>query len=198
MTLIEQWNQYDAIIKNREAEYLKEIVAKFFSGEVPKFLYEVWGFQGKIIELEITGFRYSNGKYFSYNKRPTKQMVNEIRLFAESNHEFSTDNVYLGYKKNHTTFTTSGALKFKEIPNYLISKESAEEKAKPLAEKYAFDEKLVSSGTHIRCQRCSKVVANADVVNYNIVSFATYGRGGRNMKFCSGTCAGNEQMAHEG
>lgn len=198
MTLIEQWNQYDAIIKSREADYLKEITDKLFSGTLPKFLYQVWGIQGNIAELEITGLKYSNGKYFSFNKRPTKIMVNEIRLFAESNHDFSTDNVYLYYKRNNGTYSSSGAIKFKEIPDYLESKQVAEEQAKPLAEKYAADEQLISAGTHMRCQRCQKIVSKNEVVNYKIISIATYGHAGRQGKFCSNTCASHEQMAHEG
>lgn len=198
MTLLDQWNQYDGIIKNREAEYLKEVTEKMFSGIIPKFVYQVWGIQGNVAEIEIKGLSYSNGKYFSYNKRPTRLMVNEIRMFAESNQEFTTDKVYLDYKRNYGTYSSSGAIKFKDLPDFIMTKEEAEAIAKPLSEKYAADEELIKAGTHTRCQRCQKTVPNSEVVNYTILSIATYGRGGKAMKFCSGTCAGHEQMAHEG
>lgn len=198
MTLIEQWNFYHDIIKNREEQYLKEIVDKLLQGVIPQKVYEVWGIQGKIIEKEITGIIYINGKYFSYNKRPTRLMVNEIKSFAESDQQLTSDNVYLRFVQKYVSHTSSGSFKINTLAAYILTKEKAEEVAKPLVEKYAAEEEMIRTGTHIRCQRCQKIVANADVVNYKIISFATYGSAGKQMKFCSGICAGHEQMAHEG
>jgi len=192
-TLLEKWNFYNDIIKSREDLYIKNTVK-----DIPEFVYEVWGINGNIRELKITGVSYSNRQYFGFNKRPTKKDVEKIRLFADAPYTFNSDNIIFHYQEKYKTGGgCTGGFSLKDISKYL-TKEEAEIKAAPIYEKFNSDELLISNGTHIRCERCRKVVDNKDVVHYKIISIATYGHAGRNGKFCSGTCAGHEQMAHEG
>lgn len=194
--LIDLWNHYNSMIKDREEKYVKEILAAD-PRSMPEKVYEVWGLQGNIREYAITGVSYNNRNYFGFNKRPTKKDVEKIKAFALIQ-ELSPANIYFGYSINGNGYKTTGSFSLLSLPQKIYSREEAEAQAKPLQEKYATEEQLIASGTHTRCQRCGNVVANSAVVHYNIISFATYGRGGRDMKFCSGTCAGHEQMAHEG
>lgn len=192
-TLLEKWNYYDAIIKGRENIYIENTIK-----DVPEYVYQIWGINGNIRELKITGVTYSNRQYFSFNKRPTKKDVEKIRLFAETPYLFSSENVIYNYTENYKIGgSCRGGFSLKDIDKYM-TKEQAEETVKPIAEQFKADELLISNGTHTRCERCRKVVENSAVVHYKIISIATYGNAGRNGKFCSGTCAGHEQMAHEG
>ena len=192
-TLIEKWNFYNDIIKNRENLYIQNTIK-----DIPEFVYQVWGINGNIRELKITGVSYSNRQYFGFNKRPTKKDVEKIRLFADTPYAFNSDNIIFHYQEKYKTGGGCiGGLYLKDMPNYM-TKEEAENTAAPIAEKFNSDELLVSNGTHARCERCRKVVENKDIVHYKIISIATYGHAGRNGKFCSGTCASHEQMAHEG
>jgi hypothetical protein len=187
-TLLDKWNYYNDIIKFREKEYVEKTIK-----HIPEYVYEIWGINGNIKELQITEVIYNNRKYFPFNTKPTKKDVEKIRLFAETPYEFSTENIIFNYRNG----SSLGGFSFKNIGKYM-TKEQAEEAVRPIVEKYKADELLINNGTHTRCERCRNVVENSSVVHYKIVSIATYGHSGRNGKFCSGACAGHEQMAHEG
>lgn len=191
-TLLEKWNYFASIIREREEKYVQSVVK-----EIPEYVYIIWG-HGNVRELKVTGVRYSNKKCFGFNKRPTRVGVEEIKSFALTFYEFNPENIYYDYTEKYKTGGgCRGSFPIKDIKNYM-TKEQAEQKAKQMMEEFEADELLIKNGTHTRCERCRKTVENSSVVHYKIISIATYGNAGRNGKFCSGTCAGHEQMAHEG
>ena len=190
-TLLEKWNYFDQVIKSREREYIDSLGIK-----LPEAVYKVWG-HGNVTEMKITGIRYNNRKYFSYSKRPTRSAVVEIEKFATKPYDFSFENVFIPYEEQSGSARCTGAFPIKDLDKYL-TKQEAEDKAAALRGKYEADQKLVMAGTHTRCERCQKATPNHEIVEATIVNIKMYGYGGKKMKFCSGLCAGHEQMAHEG
>lgn len=194
-TLLEKYRHYEAIIKSREDDYVYDTVK-----DVPNVVYQIVGRFG-ISEFKVEDIKYSSKKYFWFDKRPTRKLVEEIKAFAETDYQFQIENILVHYTQSGK-FSSKGAFKYVDLHKYL-TKEKAEEIS--MAEKAIFDaeEELVKSGTHFRCERCRKATDKQKMVRDTII-----GRGrdysGRAcitrepMNFCSGQCAAHEQMSREG
>jgi len=193
-TLLEQWNYYDSEIKKREAKFVFENVLNH-----PTNLYRVSP-NGKIQIYNIDKVEYCNKQWFEIGKgrkRPSKPQVEQIKYYFE-NADLDLDKILFHY---HYFIDLggrcSGAFKFSDLNTYL-NKEQAETKSLEFSDKYKHEQGLVDKGTHIRCERCRKITETDKVVNFHLHSYVNYGSQGRNGKFCSGECAGNEQMSLEG
>ncbi len=189
-TNIEKWNYWKGIIDAREKLFVEAEVA-----EIPIALYSVYP-NGTIGEKIVTQVTYNNQQYFGFNKRPTKNDVDKVKQFAENNRLLLKENIRYHYEEKHNYGKSSGAVKINDLHTFL-AKEDAERKSADIKDKKAHEEILLQNG-HSRCERCGKVVPTNEILTDKIISIATYGRSGRIMKFCSSTCAANEQCAHEG
>jgi len=193
-TLLEKYRHYEAIIKEREDDYVYDF---FADKTVPNSVYEIWG-NGNIKEKKVIDIKYHNEKYFGFNKQPTRKLVDEIKAFAELDYKFDSEKIFVHY----TTSDCRGVFKYSEIGKHL-TKEQAEEKSKILKDAFEANEALIKAGTHISCQRCRKAVLISDAVKDTIIGRGRDGFGRacithEPMTFCSNTCASHEQMSREG
>lgn len=197
-SLLEKYRHYEAIIKAREDDYVYD----FLNGkDVPLSVFQVYP-NGRVKELKIEDIIYQSGKQFWFNKKPTRKVVEEIKLFAEEKYEFSSERISVRYSETFGEGRSSGGFKYSEIDKYL-TREQAEEKSKALIAAREAEEELIKAGTHFRCERCRKVSPNESKVKHNIIgrSRDRFGKScltNEPMIFCSGTCAGHEQMSREG
>ena len=191
-TLLEKYRHYEAIIKEREDDYVYATIK-----DVPNSVFQIWG-HGNIKELKVTDVKYHNKKYFGFDKRPNKKLVEEIKAFAELEYTFLPNNIYVHY----STSDCRGTFEYLKLSEYLTS-EQAQEKSKAMKDAFNADEKLVNDGTHKRCQRCRKTVLISEIIKDTIIgrSRDAFGRScltHEPMIFCSQTCASHEQMSREG
>ncbi len=198
VTLLEQWNHYKSIIDTREQKFVDEVLA--LSKLIPEKLYYISP-NGSIQVKDVSKIYYSSGKYFSFNKRPTKVDVQLIKDFSEINYEFSIDNIQTVYTEIHSYGKSSGAIKFSELKKFL-SLDEAKIKSEEVLSKIAEDN-LKLQNDHSRCGYCRKVFPNNEMVKDTIIgrgrdSFGKACCTKEPMIFCSGNCAGNEQMSREG
>lgn len=199
-TLLEKHNHYEQLIAERENEYVKNTFTN-----PPIELYSVSP-RGQIRKLSFTYLSYYRGKYFGFNKRPTKVDVELIKEYHESSPELLPEKIFWHWKEGNS----SSAIKMTEIKNY-FSKEQAEIKSLEIIEKHN-EELVLLENDHSRCGYCHKVFPNSTMIKSNII-----GRGRKQtwnswkgiyedkacvtqtvMSFCSRKCAGNEQMSREG
>ena len=207
ITLTEQLEQ----IKCREVE-IKErhLNAIFESIEKPTQLFKL-GNYGVIKEIELQGFsigyleneRLIYAPYIESRKRPSKIFIVMYSEFLERI-EKAEKILYVNYKD-----FGSGAYKYNEIIptkgiafNEIDLKEESERRNKLYTPKE----------NHTACSYCRKQTPNDNLIEKIII-----GRGRKQtwnswknryedkacvteekLKFCSGTCAGNEQMSREG
>jgi hypothetical protein len=195
ITLLEKYRHYEAIIKKREDDYVYATIK-----DVPNAVYQIAG-RFVISELKVDDVKYCSHKYFWFDKRPTRKLVEEIKSFAESEYQFQLENILIQYTQSGT-FSSRGSFKYIDLHKYL-TKEMAEEIS--LAEKAVFDaeEELIKSGTHFRCERCRKATDKNQMIRDTIIGRGRdhFGRAcltREPMSFCSGQCASHEQMSREG
>lgn len=200
---LDKWNFYKAIIDSRENNYIQSETK-----DIPKVVYEVAPI-GTIKKLVITGARYNNGKYFGLNSLKNRDIL-EIKAYAEANPIFERKNIIIGYEYDLGTSNGISGFSIDKLSNYL-TKEQAEAKSLEIIEKNKQEEILLQNG-HTRCRYCKNIVPDSEIVKRKII-----GRGRKNvwnqwknrfdykaivteemMNFCSGNCAGNEQMSREG
>ena len=207
ITLIEQLNQLicleESIKHSHQEDFFKE-------NDKPKRLFKIDNI-GNIKEIELTKFSIGyieNGRniyapYFDKEKRPSKQLIEVFNEYIEKI-KITTPTIYVNYKD-----FGSGAYKFNEITpekGLAFNPEDLKMESERRNEIYAPKE------NHTACAYCGKQTPNDKLVNKNII-----GRGRKQtwnswkgryedkacvtetmLSFCSGTCAGNEQMSREG
>lgn len=207
ITLQQKW---DDLIAQSKIIKTCDINQFFESHPKPEALFKVDNV-GNIKQIEITDFSvfYRNGKqniyppYLDKGKRPTNLLVIQLAEYLEIIQKCEKS-IYVGYKE-----FGSGAYNYFDI---LVEKGIAfqaselEQESKRRNELYAPREGFTA------CQYCRKQVPTESMVEHSII-----GRGRKQvwnswrnqyeskscvtterMKFCSGKCAGNEQMSREG
>jgi hypothetical protein len=206
-TLIEQFQQ----IKCREIEikerHLKNVLESI---KKPSKLFKIDHF-GNIKEIELQGFSIGyleNEKliyapYIQEGKRPSKIFIEVYSDFLERL-EKAEKLLYVNYKD-----IGSGSYKYNEIitsKTLAFNEDDLKEESERRNELYAPKE------NHTACAYCKKQTPNENLVEKTII-----GRGRKQvwnnwknryedkaciteekLKFCSGNCAGNEQMSREG
>lgn len=189
-TNLEKYNHYLNLIKERQQKFVSENI----SG-IPEFLYSC-NPNGTISIKTVTEPYYYNPKAFPKSK-PTKVDVSIIKDYFEANEPLLISRIQLPYWETWCNSKSSSAVYLTEYETKFLSKEQAELKSIEIKEKIATENILLENG-HSRCQRCRKVYPNAEKVREKMISIYTFGREGKWMEFCSGTCASHEQMSLEG
>jgi hypothetical protein len=209
MKLIDQYNHIKDLINIKEQEFVDE----FFKNEnKPEVIFSISGWKGGIIEKKVTGFRaldIVNGYQPSINGlKPTKKFIAEL---LEYQSKYTPSVLMLDYEETSNGYKSSGAIRYHEIgtvkqKNTSFNREKLEPILQEMIQKYAPKE------GHFACSYCQKQTPNEQKVTHKI-----FGRDIKQvwnswknrheskayvtekyMDFCSGTCAGNEQMAREG
>lgn len=206
-TLIEQLEQ----IKLKEIEIKETHLSDFFKTiEMPNQLFKITHI-GDIKEIELQGFsigyienqRLIYAPYIEKGKRPSKVFIEEYSNFLERI-EKAEKVLYVNYKD-----FGSGAYKYDEI---IPSKGLAFNKIDLKDESNRRNELYAPKENHTACSYCKKQTPNDKLIEKTII-----GRGRKDvynnyknrweskacvtedkLKFCSGICAGNEQMSREG
>ena len=198
VTLKQRWDAAKEKIDGRIKEYLESYDREHF-----KEFIEVSP-NGTITVSECTGIRYSdtNVSYWHhYGKNPTTKEVEEIEAVANGEINFSMSKIYFGYHRfSKWGAGTTGSHSLLEIdthPMLFTDKKLAEELSIELKNKLAQEQEKIDAGTHERCQRCGRLTETNQIVQHLIFGGAQRGMKTM-MRFCSGTCAGHEQMSREG
>lgn len=166
---------------------------------------------GVIKEIQITGNHLGylvDGRniyppYYDKKKRPSKSLIIAYFEYVE-NIKTAKKVAYINYRDNG-----SGAFKYNDLitePHFTFNESDLKEESERLKSIYG------PKDNHTPCGYCGKQTPNDKIINSTII-----GRGRKEiwnswkrryenkavvthepMKFCSGTCAGNEQMSREG
>lgn len=192
MKLIDQWNELQALIEQKEQEFINQ------QEGLPAEFYEVTP-NGQLITKPVVKVVHSN--YDQYVNFPGKGPRREDLQKLQSKYY----NLMLDKKHLRFLYDKYNGYGLEKVDNIrlFIDKHLAEAKAKEITDRIAEEEKLLSGGDHERCQRCRKVVPKSQIVNHTIIgrSRNAFGKAvvtQTPMKFCSGECAGCEQMSREG
>jgi len=207
LTLTEQLHQLISEESRIKAIHLEEFWSK---NHEPQKLFKVNRI-GEIKEIEITGshvgyvFTDRNiwAPHYDKDKRPSKNLVAAYWEYVE-NIKTAEQVIYIDYRD-----MGSGCFKYIDLinePHFAFNESDLKEESERLKGIYAPKE------NHTACGYCGKQTPDDKVVTSTII-----GRGRKEvwnswkgryenkscttheqMKFCSGTCAGNEQMSREG
>lgn len=198
VTLKQRWDLAKEKIAGRVKEFLDS-----YDGEHFKEFIEVSP-NGTITVSECTGIRYSdiNVSYWHhYGKNPTTKEVEEIEAVANGQIKFSRSNISFGYHRfSKWGASTTGYYSLLEIethPMIFTNMKLAEELSIEIKNRLAQEQEKIDAGTHERCQRCGRLTEVHRIVEHLIFGGAQRGMKTM-MRFCSGTCAGHEQMSREG
>jgi hypothetical protein len=201
MTLQQKWDSIKKLIEEKTESFILSIP------NLPTVIYEVLPI-GKLIEKPVVKvIHYNNDQRLYFNgKKPNRGDVIRIESIY---YNLILDEKYLRFRYDECNSYDMEQIK---TYNLFLDKVQAEAKAKDITDRIIEEQILLSGGAHDRCQRCSRVVPKSQIVNHTII-----GRGRKAvynswknryedkavvtqepMKFCSGECAGNEQMSREG
>ena len=192
MTLQKKWDEIKGLIEERTEAFISSRKG------LPTIIYEVTP-NGQMIEKPVVKIiHYNNDQrlYFT-GKKPNREDVKRIEsIFCN----LVFDEKFLRFRYDEYN---SYSMEQINTYNLFLDKAHAEAKAKEITDRIAEEERLLAGGDHDRCQRCRKVVPKTKIVNHTIIgrSRNTSGKAivtQTSMKFCSGECAGNEQMSREG
>lgn len=201
MKLIDQWSELRTLIEKKEQEFIDQ------QEGAPTDFYEVTP-NGQLNTKPVIKVIHVNpDQYVNFSgKRPNRD---DLRNLQSKYYNLVLDAKYLRFR-----YDAYNSYCLDQVDNIRLftDKSLAEAKTKEITDRIAEEERLLAGGDHDRCQRCRKVVPKAQIVNHTII-----GRGrkavfnswkGRYedkavvtqepMKFCSGDCAGCEQMSREG
>lgn len=201
MKLIDQWNELQTLIEKKEQEFIDE------QKGLPTEFYEVTP-NGQLNARPVVKVIHVNSsQYVNFiGKRPSQE---DLRKLQNKYYTLVLDEKYLRFRYDQYNSFGIDQVDNKRL---FIDRSLAEAKAKEITDRIVEEERLLAGGDHDRCQRCRKVVPKTQIVNHTII-----GRGRKAvynswknryedkavvthepMKFCSGECAGYEQMSREG
>jgi len=205
-TNLEKFNHYEKLIAERDKQFVASVIET-----LPTVVYDVQP-SGRIQVYDVGEATYSNGLYISFNKRPSKEQVEEIKTHWDNRTPLSKDNIriHYSYAWSESGSRASSAWKLSDFEK-MLNLEHAELKALEINDRIKKEDELLNNG-HLRCERCRKVYPQTQKVVSNII-----GRGRKQtwnswknrwedkacvsttpMTFCSGECASHEQMSREG
>jgi hypothetical protein len=201
MTLQKKWDEIKRLIEERTKAFISSRKG------LPTIIYEVTP-NGQLIEKPVVKVIHYNNEqriYFA-GKKPSREDVKRVESIF---YNLVLDEKYLRFRYDECNSYNMEQI---NMYNLFLDKSQAEAKCKEITERIAEEERLLSGGDHDRCQRCKKVVPKSQIVSHTII-----GRGRKAlfnswknryedkavvtqelMNFCSGECAGNEQMSREG
>lgn len=202
-TNLEKFEFYYNQLKKKRQDFIDSL-----NLNIPAKVYNVKHI-GTIEEFEIKAITYRE-KFEIFIKPYSRNDIATVIGKLNSTEPLSRENIQVTYEYLFGESVQTSSFKLDDISKFL-TKEEAEKKSlerKEIMER----ENYLLKNKHTRCQRCGKIVPDADVVSNTI-----FGRGRKNvfdsrkgqyvskscvttepMKFCSSTCAANEQMSREG
>lgn len=191
ITLQDKWDELDSQINKIGEAFLNSY---YDNDERPVVIYQLEWYK-TIRELTVTGFSvWKAGRPFLYGKKATKKDVASLETFL-NNFTPAIDDIRISWKHENS----SSAIKVTDLndKNYSIVKENLFPYQNELRERYEPRE------GHVACGYCHKQFPESQKVHHTIIgrSRDAFGRAcvtQEPMVFCSGQCAGNEQMAREG
>jgi hypothetical protein len=192
MKLIDQWNELQALIEQKEQQFIDK------QEGLPSEIYEV-SYNGQLTVKSVLKVIHVNSKqYVNFvGKRPNRE---DLQRLQSKYYNLELDKKHIRFR--YDQYNSYG---FEEIDNkkVFIDRSLAEARAKEITDRIAEEERLLAGGAHDRCQRCRKVVPKTQIITSTIIgrSRNEFGKAivtQTSMKFCSGECAGCEQMSREG
>jgi hypothetical protein len=202
MTLIEKWEKIQTLIDQKQQDFIDKL------GGLPTVFYQVMhnGLLKEIPVVKVVHINYDQVPSFS-GKRPSKDDIYKIQSIY-NNLIFDAKFIRLRYDQ-HNSYSLK---QIEEDKMLFLDRNAAESLSKEITDRIAEEERLLAGGDHERCRRCEKVVPISQMQTHTII-----GRGRKQvwnswkgryddkavvtqepMRFCSGECAGNEQMSREG
>lgn len=189
---------------------VQEQVVKHFPNGLPDELYKVVP-AGRVVTYKVTGALIYTGHY--QNQKPTKKDIEAINSFRLSFPEYKFEDIVIQYTSVGEKYNSSSGVRanimYEEFFKTLDHAQAKADEVKAIADDKAAK---LATGDYIECKYCRKVVLKSQSVNHNII-----GRGRKPVwnswknryedkacvtqevhAFCSGQCAGNEQMSREG
>lgn len=201
MTLQKKWDEIKGLIEERTEAFISS------RHNLPTVIYEVTP-NGKLIKKPVVKVIHYNDEQRLYfcGKKPSRE---DIRRIESIYYNLKFDEKFLRF-----CYDNCNSYSMEQINEYrlFLNKEPAEAKAKEITDRITEENQLLAGGNHDRCQRCRNVVPKSQIVNHTIIgrSRKSVYNNWKNryedkavvthepMKFCSGECAGNEQMSREG
>lgn len=115
-TNLEKWDYYKSIIDQRTDGFVNSII--FNAGvSLPSSYYYVYP-SGKVVERVICSCYYNHrihgGTTYFYGKKPTREEVELIKKYSESDIPFDRNNIFLNYEEKW-----DGGMKIKSSVNYI-------------------------------------------------------------------------------
>lgn len=146
---------------------------------------------------EVTGVNYHILRVESvslfFDKRPSNEQVASMERISEMPLELKR--IFLHVRVKRERFgTTSAAVNIPDLQRgnkYSTTEDAVKARAVELQELY-----LTKDG-QFKCRYCGKATDN-DKKHVGTVIAAQYPGGRKDFDYCSGRCAGHDQMAHEG
>lgn len=201
MKLIDQWNELQTLIEQKEYEFVNQ------QEGLPTEFYEVYPNRQLNIKPVVKVVHINYDQLVNYSgKKPGRD---DLRNLQSKYYNLLLDKKHLRFR-----YDQYNGYGLEQVDNtrLFIDKSMAEAKAKEITDRITEEERLLAGDDHDRCQRCRKVVPKSQIVNHTII-----GRGRKQvfnswkgkyedkacvtqelMKFCSGECATHEQYSREG
>ena len=197
ITLKQRWDVAKAKIEKAEKDFIDS-----YQGDKYTEFFEVRQ-NGDVVVSKVINILYSENRltfWLGLKERPSTQQVEQIELVADNPINFKEENIRFQYKTQYPDHYVSGSYSLIQIDTYpmlFTDKKLAEELSIEIKNKLAQEQEKIDAGTHERCQRCGRLTETNQIVQHLI--FGGDQRGMKTMmRFCSGTCAGHEQMSREG
>lgn len=202
MTFLDKYEKVKQLIKQKIEEFIQS------QTDLLQVFYEI-GYNGELKEFMVLKVDYynSNQPLHFNGKKPNRD---DMRRIESVYYNLELDKKYFCFiYDQHGNWKTLERIESDQ--RLFLDKAMAEVKAKEIADRIALEEQLLANG-HERCQRCRKVVPKEQIVTSTIIGrdrkpvYNSWKNRYESkaavtqtpMKFCSGTCAGHEQMSREG
>jgi len=213
-TNLEKWNHYKGLLESLENE--------FINSNINKMDYDkAYRIENGVCEYQITNIHYNYElkdrclTWYS-GKKPTrnelKSLIGLVERIQNGALVFDSNKISFGCKRYTNPGSVSTGFRLEELiksnSSWFICPIKADARLSEFDEKKKHNEWLLNNG-HIRCAYCGKIVHEKKSVSHEIIfqnsKSDPYSRTGwrkfvdrKTNKYCSGKCAGNDQMAHEG
>lgn len=196
----DKWNELQVLLDQKKDNYFNDFFTK---NPEPKFIYKAT--VSEIKAIPITRFKLRCDNEPRVWDKVTREDLKKLREFID---DFENLNKEIGccYTEDHGTYKCSGAegyYKVIEDKRMSFNESDLMEIQKQLHEKYA------PRDGYKPCAYCGKQVPEDDLVSHQIIfqnsrpdpcSRSGYRKfvDKKTNLYCSGECAGYDQMAHEG
>ena len=201
-TNAERWAEYQDIIDKK----LEVLMLTNYKGIVPEKIMFVSP-NGMIEHWRVDAIKYREPKMNTWysGKKPTNLDVIKIELLSKFEPVYNEANIYFRIVQVKSIYNASQGITLEELkkPNVFTDEAEAIKASNELVEKRKAEDKLLTSGSHVRCDRCRKIVPRSESVTGEI-TFRTRNHrdkptlGRSILTFCSNDCWAHEQWAHEG